>query len=260
MLDIIRRYRNGQAAHKKSVLLNSALIKLNNVLSDDARANAILEYIYDTVNQQSPSLGRVINAFGQCNSWVNFNDEMPAIGADIVVLVMQDGRVKTLPMFAVTTANIENIMQTDYPCYWVYQPSKAAQKQTPSVVTPKDFGAVGDGVTDDTKAIQAWASQTERREFTAGFYVVSKPIVFAVGGGIVGYGGQLILSDDFTGNALIVCKATKKHEQLFRAFSIDMNHKDVWLVSENESDFVVLDSFNVINTNGKWIEYNPASH
>ena len=124
MLDIIRRYRNGQAAHKKSVLLNSALIKLNNVLSDDARANAILEYIYDTVNQQSPSLGRVINAFGQCSSWVNFNDEMPAIGADIVVLVMQDGRVKTLLMFAVTTANIENIMQTDYPCYWVYQPSE----------------------------------------------------------------------------------------------------------------------------------------
>lgn len=92
------------------------------------------------------------------------------------------------------------------------------------------------------------------------FYVVSKPIVFAVGGGIVGYGGQLILSDDFTGNALIVCKATKEHEQLFRAFSIDMNYKDVWLVSENESDFVVLDGFNVINTNGKWIEYNPALH
>ena len=64
----------------------------------------------------------------------------------------------------------------------------------------------------------------------------------------------------FTGNALIVCKATKEHEQLFRAFSIDMNHKDVWLVSENESNFVVLDSFNVINTNGKWIEYNPALH
>ena len=89
---------------------------------------------------------------------------------------------------------------------------------------------------------------------------MSKPIVFAVGGGIVGYGGQLILSDDFTGNALIVCKATKEHEQLFRAFSIDMNYKDVWLVSENESDFVVLDGFNVINTNGKWIEYNPALH
>ena len=124
MFKLLKKYRKGQAAHKKSVLLDSALIKLNNVLSDDARANAILEYIYDTVNQQSPSLGRVINAFGQCNSWVNFNDEMPAIGADIVVLVMQDGRVKTLPMFAITTANIENIMQTDYPCYWVYQPSE----------------------------------------------------------------------------------------------------------------------------------------
>ena len=50
------------------------------------------------------------------------------------------------------------------------------------MISAKDFGAVGDGVTDDTKAIQAWAAQKEKRVLDRGIYLVSTPIVFAPGG------------------------------------------------------------------------------
>ncbi len=45
------------------------------------------------------------------------------------------------------------------------------------IVSVKDFGAVGDGETDDTEAIQAAISSGEIIYFPAGNYVISQPIV-----------------------------------------------------------------------------------
>ena len=110
------------------------------------------------------------------------------------------------------------------------------------MISAKDFGAFGDGVTDDTKAIQAWAEQKEQRVLDRGIYLVSKPIVFTPGGGVVGEGGELLVADNFEGYSLLVCKATEDAQQRFTRLTIDMNAVDTFILSEKESDWVTADT------------------
>ena len=110
------------------------------------------------------------------------------------------------------------------------------------MISAKDFGAVGDGVTDDTKAIQAWAEQKEKRVLDSGIYLVSKPIEFTPGGGVVGEGGELLVADNFDGYSLLVCKATEDAQQRFTRLTIDMNTVDTFILSEKESDWVTVDT------------------
>ena len=110
------------------------------------------------------------------------------------------------------------------------------------MISAKDFGAVGDGVTDDTKAIQAWAEQKEQRVLDRGIYLVSKPIVFTPGGGVVGKGGELLVADNFEGYSLLVCKATEDTQQFVIGLTVDMNNVDTFILSENESDWVTVDT------------------
>ena len=104
------------------------------------------------------------------------------------------------------------------------------------IPTPRDFGAVGDGVTDDTKALQEWAAQKEKRVLDSGIYLVSEPIVFAPGGGVIGEGGELLVADNFKGYSLFVCKATEDVHQRFARLTVDMNNVDTFIISEKESD------------------------
>ena len=108
--------------------------------------------------------------------------------------------------------------------------------------TPRDFGAAGDGVTDDTAAIQKWAEQKETRVLDSGIYLVSEPIVFAPGGGVIGEGGELLVADNFKGYSLLVCKATEDVQQLFTRLTIDMNNVDTFILSEKESYWVIVDT------------------
>lgn len=110
------------------------------------------------------------------------------------------------------------------------------------IPTPRDFGAVGDGVTDDTKALQAWAEQKETRVLDRGIYLVSEPIVFTPGGGVVGEGGELLLADNFKGYSLLVCRATEDVQQRFTRLTIDMNNVDTFILSEKESYWVIVDT------------------
>ena len=107
---------------------------------------------------------------------------------------------------------------------------------------PRDFGAAGDGVTDDTKALQAWAAQKEKRVLDRGIYLVSEPIVFTPGGGVVGEGGELLLADNFKGYSLLVCRATEDVQQRFTRLTIDMNNVDTFILSEKESEWVTVDT------------------
>ena len=110
------------------------------------------------------------------------------------------------------------------------------------MISAKDFGAVGDGVTDDTVAIQKWAAQKEKRVLDRGIYLVSTPILFTPGGGVVGEGGELLVADNFNGYSLLVCKATENVQQLFSRLTIDMNNVDTFILSEKESDWVTIDT------------------
>lgn len=125
------------------------------------------------------------------------------------------------------------------------------------MIFSRDFGAVGDGITDDTQAIQAWASQTDERVLSNGVYLVSKPIVFAAGGGVTGQGNALKVSDDFVGYSLIVGNGTAINWLMFRDFKINLNNKDVWLASEKESNFIHFGS-NIIVNSKKYIEFKAA--
>ena len=64
--------------------------------------------------------------------------------------------------------------------------SNTVQTKLQEYVSVKDFGAVGDGVTDDTVAIQAALSSAPPRRihFPKGYYLISSPLTF--------YGGVLI--------------------------------------------------------------------
>lgn len=108
------------------------------------------------------------------------------------------------------------------------------------MISAKDFGAVGDGVTDDTKAIQAWAEHKEKRVLDGGIYLVSKPIVFTPGDEVIGEGGELLVADDFKGYSLLVCKATEDAPQRFTGLTIDMNNVDTFILSEKESGWVAV--------------------
>ena len=110
------------------------------------------------------------------------------------------------------------------------------------MISAKDFGAVGDGVTDDTVAIQKWAEHKEKRVLDQGIYLVSKPIVFTPGGGVVGEGGELLLADSFEGYSLLVCKAAEDIQQRFTRLTIDMNNVDTFILSDKESDWVTVDT------------------
>ena len=116
------------------------------------------------------------------------------------------------------------------------------------MILAKDCGAVGDGVTDDTAAIQKWAEHKEIRVLDQGIYLVSKPIVFTPGGEVVGEGGELMLADSFEGYSLLVCKAAEDIQQRFTGLTIDMNNVDTFILSEKESDWVTMDTCFFKNT------------
>ena len=108
------------------------------------------------------------------------------------------------------------------------------------MISAKDFGAVGDGVTDDTVAIQKWAEHKEKRVLDQGIYLVSKPIVFTPGDEVIGEGGELLVADNFKGYSLFVCKATENVQQRFARLTVDMNNADTFIISEKESDWFTM--------------------
>lgn len=91
------------------------------------------------------------------------------------------------------------------------------------IITPENYGAVGDGVTDDTEAIKNMISDIyakapmiairptlslpDLRGFTIfmkGVYLISEPMTFTSGFGLTIYNVNLIASSTFTGTGLLM--------------------------------------------------------
>lgn len=75
-------------------------------------------------------------------------------------------------------------------------------------VSAKDFGAKGDGITDDTAAIQACCDATSRKRLTSGTYLITEPIVLT-GDGLWldgdGANSTIIMADpSFVGSEMII--------------------------------------------------------
>ena len=127
MLEITKKYAAGKAAIKKLTLLNGALNMVNQLLAADPKAMALSGYIYDTVNQLNPSLGRVVNAFAKRDSWVNINDEMPNINAGIVTAAKcTNSNRYVIKEYESIDLTIINDM-FDANSFWIYQPSHNPQ-------------------------------------------------------------------------------------------------------------------------------------
>ena len=106
--------------------------------------------------------------------------------------------------------------------------SRTSQSKMSDIVSVKDFGAVGDGATDDTAAMQAAHNSGKLIYYPAGYYNFTS-ISMTHGGGIVGDGPQLTqffvnTASSTTGNSIsYVSTTTELCGPLFRDFSIYVN-------------------------------------
>lgn len=114
-------------------------------------------------------------------------------------------------------------MKDDNGTYKVLVAGDKIDKIGESFVTPENYGAVGDGVTDDTQAIKDMISDIyakapmialrptlslpDLRGFTIfmrGVYLISEPMTFTSGFGLTIYNTNLIASSSFVGTGLLM--------------------------------------------------------
>lgn len=81
--------------------------------------------------------------------------------------------------------------------------SRTVQDKLLESVSVKDFGAVGDGVADDTAAIQRALDTGFIAYAPAGNYKITAPLVLVAGGGLCGCGEKTQFVRAFTGGRLI---------------------------------------------------------
>ena len=121
------------------------------------------------------------------------------------------------------------------------RPSKIKKNDTASLDIPsgfvsvKNFGAVGDGVTDDSDAIISALSQNLSVFFPQGTYKITKQIVIPNGGSLLGEAGSVI---DFHGNT------TKGYDQGYL-----VNENSSWLNSSNLAHDISIEKLEIRKSN-----------
>lgn len=76
-------------------------------------------------------------------------------------------------------------------------------------VSVRDFGALGDGVTDDTAAIQAAIDAADEVYFPSGNYLITSPLTANSYQKLTGSGATIVMADTVFSNILNIANATK---------------------------------------------------
>lgn len=96
----------------------------------------------------------------------------------------------------------------------------------PKCVTPQMFGAVGDGVTDDTTAIQecidhCYANEIYNIFFPKGTYIVTSPIVIYFSNSPFWHGHGIAIEGEHQGNTFIVKRTESTYKDIDTAIYCD---------------------------------------
>lgn len=115
-------------------------------------------------------------------------------------------------------------------------------------VTPEMYGAKGDGLTDDTSAIQECF---DRNDFVAlyGKYLVSSELTVRSGQHLEFHDGTIIASENFDGDCVIRIVDNGKYGSLINV-SIDGNKNNIFALLVEKSNHLVIENFHSIRCYG----------
>lgn len=156
-------------------------------LDVEPRASALIDIFVNGIYQQKDS-------FTVAGSLLTFSEAPPAGTNNIEVVI------------SVTIANVETdaSLVSYYPTEATVTPTTVESKLR-ETVSVKDFGAVGDGVTDDWSALQT-AINAGAAYIPAGTYRVTQPIILPSNAKVRGAGiNKTIIKSEVIGDSLFKC-------------------------------------------------------
>ena len=173
--------------------------------------------------------------------------EPPTAGVDMTIPLKADRLGKYLAFNATTGAPevVAGISASTNASLVTYDPSGAGavattvQAKLRESVSVKDFGATGDGVTDDTAAIQAAIDAcvlgTQHLIIPAGTFIVSS---LSVANGILGISGEGVIKGLGTASVATIVIGSSGSGVVGATFSLKMNQSNGDLVAIRANDTV----------------------